>query len=90
MKFVWLGFLKDGEDISPSLQREVSDFIGQPLIPVGALGVLRHKTGERAGYLMIFEADNHATAEALVESSPVRRAGLYSEFHLFEYQSEVG
>jgi uncharacterized protein YciI len=40
--------------------------------------------------LMIFEADDRATAEALVENSPYRRAGLYSEHHLFEYRNEVG
>ena len=44
----------------------------------------------RAGYLVIFEADNRAAAEALVHSSPIRDAGLYSEYHLFEYQNEVG
>ena len=46
--------------------------------------------GERAGYLVIFDAEDRAAAEALVRESPVRDAGLYSEFHLFEYQNEVG
>ena len=52
--------------------------------------MLRGEAGDRAGYLVIFEADNRAAAEALVHSSPIRDAGLYSEYHLFEYQNEVG
>jgi uncharacterized protein YciI len=39
---------------------------------------------------MIFEADHRDAAEALVAESPIRAAGLYSEFHLFQYQNEVG
>jgi uncharacterized protein YciI len=40
--------------------------------------------------MMVFEAADRAAAEALVRESPVRAAGLYSEFHLFEYRNEVG
>jgi hypothetical protein len=89
MQFVWIGFLKSGERIEPALQQKISDFLQQPFIPIGTAGVLRHQGGDRAGYLVIFEAADHATAEALVRSSPVREAGLYSEFHLFEFQYEV-
>ena len=39
---------------------------------------------------MIFEAEDRAAAEALVRESPLREAGLYSEYHLFEYQNEIG
>ena len=51
---------------------------------------LRNASGDRAGYLVVFEAEDRAAAEALDEGSPIRRAGLYSEFHLLEYQNEVG
>jgi hypothetical protein len=90
MQFVWMGFLKSGEPIDPSLQQQISSFLQQPYIPIESAGLLCKAGGERAGYLLVFEAENRATAEALVRESPVRHAGLYSEFHLFEYHNEVG
>jgi hypothetical protein len=89
MQFVWLGFLKTGE-IDPAMQQQISGFLEQPYIPIESAGALRKPAGERAGYLVIFEADDRAAAEALVRESPLRQAGLYSEFHLFEYQNVVG
>ncbi|HJP69149.1 MAG TPA: YciI family protein [Sphingomicrobium sp.] len=90
MQFVWMGFLKSGEPIDPSLQQQISDFLKQPYIPISSAGALRNKAGERAGYLVVFEASDLRAAEALVHESPIRNAGLYSEYHLFEYQNEVG
>ena len=90
MQFVWMGFLKDGGEIEPALQQQIGQFLQQPFIPIEIAGVLRTESGGRAGYLVIFEAEDRATAEALVHSSPVREAGLYSEFHLFDFQAEVG
>jgi len=90
MQFVWMGFLKTGEAIDPGLQEQISEFLQQPYIPIRAAGALRDEAGSRAGYLMIFEAEHREAAEALVRESPIRAAGLYSEFHLFEYQNEVG
>jgi hypothetical protein len=90
MLFVWMGFLKHGEAIDPSLQERISGFLEQPYIPIHSAGVLRGPAGERAGYLVIFEAEHRAAAEALVAESPIRKAGLYSEYHLFEFQNEVG
>lgn len=90
MRFVWIGFLKSADSIDPAIQQQISSFLEQPYIAIDAAGVLRNAGGERAGYLAIFEAENRAAAEALVQESPLRAAGLYSEFHLFEYQQEVG
>ena len=90
MQFVWMGFLKSDDPIDPAVQQQISSFLQQPLIPIQSAGVLRKPGGERAGYLVLFEAENRAAAEALVRESPVRDAGLYSEYHLFEYHSEVG
>ena len=90
MRFVWMGFLKSGQDIDPALQRQINEFLQQPYLRIGTAGVLRHESGGRAGYVVIFEAENRAAAEALVASSPVRAAGLYSDFHLFEFQQEIG
>jgi len=90
MRFVWMGFLKSADPIEPAIQQQINGFLEQPYIPIDAAGVLRKAGGERAGYLVIFEAENRAAAESLVQESPLRAAGLYSEFHLFEYQQEVG
>jgi len=90
MQFVWMGFLKSSDPIDPEVQRQISSFLQQPYIHIENAGLLRNAEGERAGYLVIFEAENRAAAEALVRESPLRVGGLYSEFHLFEYQDEVG
>jgi uncharacterized protein YciI len=90
MQFVWMGFLKSNEPIDQEVQQHITDFLQQPLIPISSAGVLRGARGERSGYLLVFEAKDRAAAEALVQESPVRDAGLYSEYHLFEYQNEVG
>jgi len=90
MLFVWMGFLKAGEQIDQPLQQQINGFLQQPFTPIQSAGVLRDEAGGRAGYLVTFEAENRTAAEALVRESPVRNAGLYSEYHLFELQSEVG
>ena len=90
MLFVWMGFLKSSDPIDPAIQQQIGSFLEQPYLPITAAGVLRNGAGERAGYLTIFEAEDWTAAEALVHESPLRAAGLYSEFHLFEYQNEVG
>jgi uncharacterized protein YciI len=90
MQFVWIGFLNSAEPIDPSVQAQITGFLAQPYIAISAAGVLRNEAGEGSGYLMLFEAEDRAAAEALVETSPVRDAGLYREFHLFQYQNEVG
>ena len=90
MQFVWMGFLKSSDPIDPDVQQQISSFLQQPFIPIGNAGLLRNAEGKRAGYLVIFEAESRAAAEALVAESPLRAAGLYREFHLFEYQDEVG
>jgi hypothetical protein len=90
MQFVWMGFLKSSDPIGPEVQQQISSFLQQPYIPIQNAGLLHNADGQRAGYLVIFDAENRAAAEALVQESPLRAAGLYSEFHLFEYQDEVG
>jgi hypothetical protein len=90
MRFVWMGFLKSSDPIDPAVQQQISGFLQQPYIPINQAGFLRTADGQRGGYLVIFDAESRATAEALVHESPIRAAGLYSEFHLFEYQEEVG
>ena len=90
MLFVWMGILKSTDPIDPEIQQQISGFLEQPYLQIESAGVLRDKDGGRAGYLVLFEAESRAAAEALVAESPVRHAGLYSQYHLFEFQAEVG
>ena len=90
MLFAWMGFLKSGEAIDQPLQQQISGFLQQPYLPIQSAGFLRDEIGGRAGYLLLFEAESRDAAEALVAESPIRRAGLYSEYHLFEFRTEVG
>jgi len=90
MLFVWMGFLKSSDPIDPPLQQQISGFLEQPYLSIESAGVLHDAEGGRAGYLVIFEAESRAAAEALAAESPVRQAGLYSEYHLFEFKTEVG
>ena len=90
MLFAWVGFLKDGEQISPEINEQISDFVGQPYIDVRSFGPLCDESGKRAAMLMIFDIEDRAKAEAFVESSPFLRAGLYERHHLYEYRNEGG
>jgi uncharacterized protein YciI len=91
MMFVWMGFLKDGADPVPQeVQVETSNYLQQPYISITAAGALRDEPGNRAGMMMIFEVEDRAAAEALVENSPYLKAGLYADHRLYEFQNEVG
>jgi uncharacterized protein YciI len=91
MLFAWLGRLRDDvETIPQDVQQQTNEFLQQPYLPIQMVGPLCNDHGGRAGMLMIFEADNRSSAEALVANSPFLRAGLYEEHELFEYRNEVG
>jgi hypothetical protein len=91
MLFAWMGFLKEGsEKVSQDVNEETNDFLQQPFMPIHSVGPLCDENGRKAGMMMIFEADDRAAAQALVENSPYKRAGLYEEHHLYEYRNEAG
>jgi uncharacterized protein len=91
MLFAWIGFIKAGAETVPQeVNQETSDFLQQPFIPIHSVGPLCDENNRRAAMLMIFEADDRQAAEALVENSPYRRAGLYEHHQLYEYRNEVG
>ncbi|MGE5564122.1 MAG: YciI family protein [Bacillota bacterium] len=91
MLFAWIGFMKAGSETVPQeVQHEVNDFLQQPYIPIHSVGPLCDESGRRAAMLMIFEADDRTTAEALVANSPYMRAGLYETYHLYEFRDEIG
>ena len=89
MLFAWMGFLKPGAEVPQEVNQQTSDFLQQPYVPIHFAGPLC-EDDRRAGMLMIFEADDRAAAEALVENSPYLRAGLYEQHHLYEYRNEAG
>ena len=90
MQFASIGFLKAGTDADQEVLHQMTDFLQQPFVRIASAGALRDQQGGRAGMMMIFDADDRATAEALVKGSPFLKAGLYEEYHLFEYRDEVG
>jgi uncharacterized protein YciI len=91
MLFAWIGFLKPGDETIPQdVNEQTNDFLQQPFLQIHSAGPLCDENGHRTAMLMIFEANDRAAAEALVENSPYRRAGLYERHHLFEYRDEVG
>jgi hypothetical protein len=91
MLFVWMGFLKaDVGPVPQDVQQQTNDFLQQPYIPIRSVGQLRDEAGNRAGMIMIFEVEDRAAAEALVENSPYRTAGLYESYKLYEFLEEIG
>ncbi|HET7577279.1 MAG TPA: YciI family protein [Sphingomicrobium sp.] len=91
MLFALMGFLKpDSEPVSPSVQVQTGDFLGQPFINVRLAGQLKDASGKRAGMMMIFEDESREAAETFVKTSPYVQAGLIEDFQLYEYATEVG
>ncbi|HEY4070883.1 MAG TPA: YciI family protein [Sphingomicrobium sp.] len=91
MQFAWIGFIKAGaEHIPQEVNVESNDFLSQPYLKIQSVGPLCDENGRRAGMLMIFDADDRSAAEALVENSPYRRAGIYERYQLYEFRNEIG
>ena len=78
MQFAWIGFLKNGADADQDVLHQATDFLEQPFIRIQSAGSLRDGDGRRSGMMMIFDADDRPTAEALVAASPFLKAGLYA------------
>ena len=91
MLFAWMGFIKAGDEIIPQdVNQATNDFLQQPYLTIHSVGPLCDVNGRRSAKLMIFEVYDRAAAEALDETSPYRKAGLYEQHHLYEYRNEVG
>ena len=91
MLFALIGFLKPGSGPVPaSVQVLTTDFIGQPFIKIQSAGPLRDESGERAGMMMIFDAETREAAEAFINESPYLKAGLIDDHRLYAYDNEVG
>ena len=91
MLFAWIGFIRDGNETIPQVvQHQVNEFLQQPYMPIEAVGPLCDENGRRSAMLMLFEAEDRSAAEALVANSPYRKAGLYKDYHLYEFKNEIG
>jgi len=89
--FAWMGFIKPGAEAIPQqVNQESNDFLQQPFLSIHSVGPLCDENGRKAAMLMIFEADDRKAADALVENSPYRKAGIYDRHYLFEFRDEVG
>lgn len=91
MLYVWMGFLRDaGGHVPQDVQQLTTEFLKQPYIGIQSVGPLFDNQGRRAAMMMIFNVDNRAAAEALVENSPYLKAGLYEDHRLYEFRDEIG
>jgi uncharacterized protein YciI len=91
MLFAWIGFIKPGSETIPqTVNALTNEFLSQPFLKIQSVGPLSDEHDRRAGMLMIFEADDRGTAQALVDNSPYKQAGIYERYHLFEFRDEIG
>jgi uncharacterized protein YciI len=91
MLFAWIGFIKAGRETIPQeVNAAANEFLSQPYMSIKAVGPLCDADGRRAGMMMLFEAVDRAAAQALVDNSPYKLAGIYEDYHLYEYRNEVG
>lgn len=91
MLFAWIGFIKQGSETIPQqVNIEANDFLSQPYLSIQSVGPLYDHNGRRAAIMTIFEADDRAAAQALVDESPYKRAGIYEHYHLYEYRNQIG
>jgi uncharacterized protein YciI len=91
MLFALIGLLKPDVDKSqlPSSDA-VNEHLSQPFRRTHLAGFLRHEGGERAGLMMLIEADSFEQAEGFLRQSPFFKADLYERVEVLEYALEVG
>jgi uncharacterized protein YciI len=91
MLFAVIGLFKPGADPIPAeVQLKATDYLGQPVIDIRAVGQLHDEDGKHAGMMLLLEVEDFAAAKRFTAESPFRQAGLYEDFRIFEYALEVG
>jgi uncharacterized protein YciI len=74
-----------------ALHEAFSDHLRQPLMHIRLAGAIRHAdTGERAGVLLMIEADDRKAIDHFLEQSPYNAAGLYARVYIDEVVIEAG
>jgi uncharacterized protein YciI len=91
MHYLVAGILKPGSnDQLLILRDEFNDHLGQASDRIELFGLLRDKTGERAGYLAILKGESFEEAEAFLKQSPFFENDLYERVEVAEFTPEVG
>ena len=78
------------EAIPQQVNVETNDFLSQPYVPIQSVGPLCDENGRRAAMMMLFEADNRDAAQAFVDNSPYKHAGIFQQYHLYGYHDQIG
>ena len=91
MLYLVAGILKPGSnDRLLTLHDEFNDHLGQASDRISLFGLLRDKSGQRAGYLAIIKAESFDEAEAFLKQSPFFQNDLYERVEVAEFTPEVG
>jgi uncharacterized protein YciI len=91
MHYLIAGILKPGSnDGLLKLHDEFNDHIGQASDRIELFGLLRDKSGQRAGYLSIIKAESFEEAEQFLKESPFFQNDLYERVEVAQFTPEVG
>ena len=91
MHYLVAGILKPGsEDKLVALSNEFNEHLSQPNRTISLFGLLRDKSGKRAGYIAFIDADSFDDAESFLEQSPFFQNELYERVEVAEFTPEVG
>jgi uncharacterized protein YciI len=91
MHYLVAGIFKPGAgDQAIKFHDEFNDHVGQAASNISLFGLLRDKSGQRAGYLAFIEADNFDEAEDFLKQSPFYQNELYDRVEVAEFTPEVG
>ena len=91
MHYLVAGILKPGNNERlVALHNEFNDHIGQASSSISLFGLLRDRTGQRAGYLAFIEAKDFDEAEQFLKQSPFYQDELYERVEVAEFIPEVG
>ena len=91
MQYLVAGMLKPASDEQLiALHDEFNDHLGQAAGKISLFGLLRDRSGQRAGYLAFIEAESFDEAEAFLKQSPFYQNKLYDRVEVAEFTPEVG
>ena len=78
------------EERHAALAGEFAQHMRQPLLRIRMVGALLDDAGEKAGVLMMMEADGRASLDHFLDISPYVREGLYKSVTIDVLQIEAG
>jgi uncharacterized protein YciI len=91
MHYLIAGILKpESNDRLLALHDEFNDHLGQASDRIELFGLLRDKSGQRAGYLAIIKGQSFEEAEQFLQESPFFQNNLYERVEVAQFTPEVG